>query len=331
MDATDLAILREMFSDRVLRLGGADPRISAAEIAARLGLPTSTVTQRRRNWRREGLVNGWIVFPNPRLFEMEVFGQIVVPSSASARAAVADALPTLPNAAHGWEPDSEPVLAGVWIGYVDRTPDSAERGAEILRRIPGLKVELTQHLFPMPECSVRPTQLDWRIIRAIRRTPEKPLGEVARELHVGFRTLARRFDRLLTEGALLFVPRLDFSRTAGTTAEVSLTIDPGTDVGELWNRIEREHPVVLPHAPWRSPTRVWDLVPGNPRYGPRVFYLVCLDSPAQGPTVIRTVERWPGVSEVNLNFLVKVWYAPQRYDELVEQRLEPSLRPPPRG
>ncbi|HLB69283.1 MAG TPA: AsnC family transcriptional regulator [Thermoplasmata archaeon] len=53
MDELDLAILREVSRHRVLWWGSLDPRLSAGDIADRLGLDRTTVWSRLRSWERQ--------------------------------------------------------------------------------------------------------------------------------------------------------------------------------------------------------------------------------------------------------------------------------------
>ena len=118
MDDRDLAILHEMFTDRVLRLGRADPRISAAQIGDRLDLATSTVSERIRAWRREGFLNGYIVFPNPALLGLKLIGHVLEPATLSAREKLVQLVSSSAiNILHG--------NGGIHILDLDGTPSGA--------------------------------------------------------------------------------------------------------------------------------------------------------------------------------------------------------------
>lgn len=67
----------------------------------------------------------------------------------------------------------------------------------------------------VPPVSRALTPLDWRIVRALRHDAKRPLADLARELKVTPRTVKNRFDRMIEEGSLWIIPRVDHAKIPG--------------------------------------------------------------------------------------------------------------------
>ncbi|HZY69507.1 MAG TPA: hypothetical protein VFF67_00820 [Thermoplasmata archaeon] len=320
MDDLDLDILREMFHGRVLKFGGFYPWVTPAQISRALGVPPSTVKLRLANWRKSGFLHGIALFPHPSLFGLGIYGLALDPESAAGRASIAEALKNHPTAAHVWEPET--IHSFYWIGYLDATRASMLEAERMFGRLPGVRViGDSDDSFPLPECSLDPSHLDWRIIRAVRARPEVPLSKIAAELHVGFRTIAHRFARLVSSHAILCMPRMDFRRTSRTFAMVLLVLSEDADPWELWARVEASRPVVLPFGNWGFPEMTWPAVAKFAENNRSLTYFVSLRTPSEGVNLLRTAERWSGVVRGFLTFPVAIWDIPTPYDAPLERKI----------
>ena len=303
MDETDLAILREMFVDRAVRLGGIDPRITAPQIARILRLSHTTVRARMRTWSREGFFEGYGVFPNPELLGLRVYGQLLVPSTPTARRILLENVSRLPDVVMAWETDP----GDLWLAYLGAGPEVAIRGGKSLSKITSVRVNHPAHLYPMPACDLRLSPSDWRIAQAVRSTPMASLRSIAHRLGVSFRTVRRRFDRMIDGRALLYSPRWNHSKTAGALASVAVHLTPEADLPETWNAIHHLGHQVLPMAPWAGTNFLWDLAPDRPDINYFVSFFTVFASPAESVLVQRRLESVPGVRKVEVEFPFRLW------------------------
>ena len=316
MDETDLRILREMFIDRTYRLGGADPTMSAARIAAILRLSHTTVVRRLRSWKEQGFLDGFFAFPNPALLGREIVAQILYSESPEARESIRAQLPKIPEVAFGWEVGR----GNIWLGYLSDGSDSPARGAEILAKVPKVAVAFAQYPYPMPPCSLRMSRTDWRIVQAIRAFTSNSIAEVADRLKMNLRTARRHLDRLLAGRALLYMPRLDHSKTNGSFATVYLDLDAPEDAPKVWRAVHDAVRTILPAGLWGAPDLVWRLDP-RPQWRCFISFFVVLRSPADLPSVVRPFEGIPGVRDVETEFPYRVLDFPGAIDDAIARRL----------
>lgn len=318
MDETDLAILREMFFDRVWRFGGLDPRVSSAEIARRLHLSHTTVSDRTRDWSEGGFLDGYVVFPNPDLFGLRLMGQILVSPSPRAASAVLAVAPRTRGLAYALELRDGDLL----LLYLGSDQTIAERGGAMLSRVPRVRMDNAYHPWPMPPSVGRVGELDWRIIRALRASPMAPLGTIARKLAISPRLLRRRFDRLLDHHVLFYLPRLDPSKTSGALAVFNVYLTEDADPSAVWKLIHDLNKVYLPLTPWGAENLVWELLPSRPDLNHFLLFFLVLESPARVTDMVRRIEGFPGVRSAHAEFWTRWWDFPRAYDLAIAELTE---------
>ncbi|MEA3198974.1 MAG: hypothetical protein QOE90_402 [Thermoplasmata archaeon] len=242
MDAVDLAILREMFRERVLFWGSLDPRVSTDAIARKVGVAGSTVRARLAAWHDAGFLARYDVLPNPALVGASLgAGNFRVADPRHKPQAFED-LALLEGTVSAQD------NLGGWMTttFLAHGPESLARRLKLLERLPGVAETLPCVPVRAPAPTMAPSPLDWRLLAALRHAPGASLGGVARELGVSTKTAARRYERLVAGRALWFVPELDFGRWRGAgLALLNLYLDPKTDSREVARAVRARLPDVL--------------------------------------------------------------------------------------
>lgn len=211
MDDLDAAILREMFRERVLLWGGHDPRLGTRDVADRLGVDRTTVWSRMRDWKEGGFLVRQEVLPNPSLFGAGIAAGEVRVDDPRRKAQAIEDLQLVDGVLSGLD------LVGPYIlvVYALESERALDRCTRLVAKLPSVDEVETCVPFEPPRSEIQPTARDWRILQALRRSPERPLTEIADDVGISRRTLTRRYGELLDANALWSFPVFDFSRYGG--------------------------------------------------------------------------------------------------------------------
>lgn len=208
MDALDVAILRTMGIDP----WGRDPKdpalLKAGRIAKELGVTPERVRDRIARLEKAGVIRGYQLVPNFRLFGMHSSCYYLRFRDEARIPEVASQLDNLDR------------MAGVWfyvgpvvcVDVTYRTPPELERVLRVLTALAGESEFYKFYDLEMPMLRRPLSNLDWRILKALRGRAMRPLREVASEIGVSTKTVQRRFDRMAKDGAFFIVPRLDWRK-----------------------------------------------------------------------------------------------------------------------
>lgn len=209
MDALDVAIIRETSHPRASFQWNV--RESYRGLAEAIGVDEETVRLRMRRLQDEGLMRGLELVLNPSLL-----GRVMLRID----------LPHLPPGRKPALLEQARLLDGIrWIfeHYEDslglvlfcERSDIARQTAlvEALAGCRGITCELET-----PPSDVEPTQLDWRILRALRPDPRRAYHEIAAELGVSSKTVRRRVERLIEGHACFMSSVVDLDRLRGGIA-----------------------------------------------------------------------------------------------------------------
>jgi DNA-binding Lrp family transcriptional regulator len=207
VDAKDLQILRligvQPFAD-----WPRDPdHLKPSYLARRLGLGLEAAKARVRRMEREGVIAGYEIYPNYALLGLLAAGYLFrLPGPATAR--------TMEDlqAIDGVGSVERFLGSAVCLDLYDRSPAGLERRVQLVSRVLGASECVRFAAFPWHRVVRAPTRLDWRIMLALRGRADRPLPDVAEELGVSARTVARRFSRLWEEGSVDTVAKLNTGR-----------------------------------------------------------------------------------------------------------------------
>lgn len=215
----DFAILCERY--RVVHGGlGFDPRKSPELIARRLGVSPATVRRRFADWRAEGFMLGYDVLPHPGLLGGRLAARLLEYPDAVAQERAVRRLSLVDGVIQ-----VIPSRTTLMVVYFLDTETQAGRRLLQLREISGTGTIGPEMSFDFPTCTRRMSRSDWRLVRALRRSPEAKLAALAVEVGQSPRTTSRRYNSLLDEGAIIFDPILDYSHFSETLAVVVAYLD----------------------------------------------------------------------------------------------------------
>jgi DNA-binding Lrp family transcriptional regulator len=288
LGSLDFAILRE-WAGAGSEVLGYDPRLSPEAIAKRLGVSPATVRRRLTAWRARGFLLGFDVLPHPGLLGGRFATRIVDFLNPIAQA----------RAIHSWSlidgmVQIVPARTTLCAVYFVDSESQAERRLRQLQATEGTKEIGPEMWFDFPPCARRMTRTDWRLVLALRRTPEASMAELAEEVGQSTRATARRFYSLLDEGALLFDPIFEFSRFSQTLAVLVVTVGPPERRADIDRQIHTLHPQSISS---------WGPTPPDPKGETATLSLwVTAPTTAELDELTARVAHLPGVTQVLL------WY-----------------------
>jgi DNA-binding Lrp family transcriptional regulator len=315
LDEVDFAIYRYMFPGGEGRFWGSrpviDPRISAREIGDLVHLSEVTVRARVAKLRSEGFIEGYDVWPSPRLFgaSLRVLELTARDTHHADRILfVLGRVDGVVSARVMIDEDSRHVQ----VSFVEDTPERRDRCAREIVRLSDAKIAIPSVPEWIPPCSRTMTPLDWRIVAQLRRSPELGLGEHARALGVTLKTLSRRFNELLDSHAILWTMSVDNSQLSVASCTVELE-DPALR-DEVSQRIETRIGGWLPVAraglgESLDPPAAWIAA---------VFWV---RSPAATEELIRKLLKIPGVRLVRRRFPSSTINVPTWLDRRLHEQL----------
>jgi DNA-binding Lrp family transcriptional regulator len=199
LDELDVRIYRALIADGTPAPALFQVRTSLREIARKLGADDMTVFNRYKRFQEIGLLSGWKLVINPRLFGFKVKDIMVDVHPESMKD---DAIRKL-RLVHGIMMIASAYGSSLAVQVVYNSADELSRTMELISRITNTERLLSVDV-PFPDCETkRLTQTDWDIIRALRDDARKSHVAVAKELGLSSRTVKNRITRLAKEKAIM--------------------------------------------------------------------------------------------------------------------------------
>jgi DNA-binding Lrp family transcriptional regulator len=320
VDDRDLDLLRWMYPQGV-RSWSIDPRITASDIAAQVGLSRKAVWARLRQWRKEGFWQGLYVRPNLTIFGARPLrAEIRVRDVAEGRGlfkelevieGVLGALLSFGDTAR--ETDVHSVLVHV----AGETADGVGKTMRQLRRLaPSGTVDGPWADRP-PAVSMRLTRLDWRLMAEFVAQPEAPLSRIGSRVGVTLRTVVRRRSRLLDHQVLAYRPMVDWTRHPSVL--ITLYCRGPQHLGRLRESLAAR----FPHRLEFSPEGLGYVGEG---YSPTTCYAarVPAHTPGAVQSLVLELSALPGVKAVR----PEVWVEYRDYPRWIHQRIAERITGP---
>ena len=315
MDRVDFAIFRSLCGDGGARFYAArtvmDPRISAVDVAEKIGISATAVRARLRRWHTEGLLRGYAVWPNPALFDVRVMS-IDLPVAANQPAdGLFLALKSVKGVLFARETIDEDRRV-VIVTFVSDTPESTKRRIQLLTRLASGDTVAPARSAWLPPCTVELSRLDWKIIRLFREEPLLPLPRAAREAGVTLKTLSKRYHRLLDGNAVWWTISVSNSKVPAVYVHVTFR-DPEFAIRgsrELGGRFPSWIPAVTGGYGFPPEVRPVHLVAVFP-----------LESPAGVADILREIHALPGVVSVRRRFPSESVCYPEWFDRRIEEKV----------
>ncbi len=309
MDATDFALYRYLSRDGLARFWGSrrliDPRVSARELADRVGLSEAGVRARLAGLRRQRLLGRSAVGVNPSLF--------------GASLVVADVPVRTPRESERLFRDLE-VLDGVvfardLLDEEDRkvsvylaadSPSGVSRRTSLLTRLAPSGVVRGPSPYWIPPCDRALTPLDRTLLGVFRSTPDGALAQYAAAAHVSLRTVSRRLELLLTSHACWWSHGSESEEWPLALLMLSLNAD--ADAAAVATEVSRRCESWLPVAP--------DGLGSDPAdRSPRIAGLVPVGTPSALEGLVRRVLAIDGVANLRRTFGLRSASFPQWVDD----------------
>lgn len=294
----------------VIRANGADA-LRPTRIARAVGVTPETVRERIQRMEKSGLLAGYDVVPNLRHLGLEAESFLIFPPDEAR-------LDELRNAVEFVEGLLEVTYflgCEVCVDLSFATPRERDRRLAALCDVAGDPEPKPFFGWGMPPVTRALTQLDWRIIRALRGRADRPLPEVADEIGVGYRTVKRHYDRMATEGSFFVRPLVDPTKEPGLVP-VALLFFFGPDGGAA---------TVANILRTFDDQRVFGAPPSSPKAG-NMDLLALAGSAAEVEAMRRKGAAIPGVARVRALMLTGIDPRMGWIDERIEAML---ARPSP--
>jgi DNA-binding Lrp family transcriptional regulator len=183
---------------------------SYADVARKLGVDEDTVRNRLKMMREIGLLRGWRVIPNARLFGMASSNVVLDFADQESKDA---AIPRIMNA-QGTILVQDFYGKTVQVTVFHREADDPERNLTSQ----GIAADLvTSWKVKLPGCEHKPKEVDWRIIAMMLRNAETKLPEIAATVKASQRTVKRRVNLMMESSAFFMQPLLNLRKAMGVT------------------------------------------------------------------------------------------------------------------
>ncbi|MGQ0534471.1 MAG: Lrp/AsnC family transcriptional regulator [Methanobacteriota archaeon] len=211
MDALDIRILRTMGLFPYGKVPRGPDALKPGYVAKKIGVTPETVRERIQRMEKAGLIAGYQVYPNLRHLGLEASAYIFVVEDEAKLAGVPQAIKPIDgllDAFYFLGPE-------MCVDLAYRGPRDRDRKLHLLSSAMGGAAMHEFYVQDMPRTEEPLSNLDWRILRALRGRARRPLVEVAEDVGVGYRTVKRRHDRMATQGDFFAVPLLDPGKEGG--------------------------------------------------------------------------------------------------------------------
>lgn len=161
-----------------------------------------------RDWEREGFLTTVSVSPNPLLFYTSLHAAVLQVASVADAQRVAEELDAFDGIISasprlGYMASLGPVEL-LRVFFAARDPRSVGRTMRAFRRLAKDGLVDGPYPFAAPKVARTLTEMDWRIIVALRANPTATLSRVAKLVGITLKTLIRRRDALLEAKAIFY-------------------------------------------------------------------------------------------------------------------------------
>jgi len=311
-DPLDIDILREMYRTRTVTVAGIDPRLNVSLIARRLRTSRTRIARRLKRWSDTGFVRRYDVWPNPALLHLTGWSVNLRVADRLEKPDILRRLGMVDGVVSAVE------FLGEWVSvqFVAPDEDSGRRRVEIFRHIKGVaEVEALYAWHPL-EPKAPLTSLDLRILRALRKRPRGTLTEIARAVGISTRTMTTRYERLVENWSVWFVPVFDFTQLPLPLVNLNVWFETGVSSEEMVRAVVKQFP--------------WSLEFGWGEFGPPEsvdFKTLFVTVPSVGAIedLERLVRSVPGTKDVELVVMLRTHSFPGWFDEMLA-RFAPPVR-----
>lgn len=218
MDYLDLQIFRSLGFLPYGQNCGDLSRLNPWVIGKKVGADGRTVKLRLNKMQKSGFIHYFQIYPNFRLLGLNgvayVFdvGDVVKKYEVIEKCSLVDGVTEIHNF----------IGPHVCIDFTYQDSRDESRRLELFRKLTLCESPARFYDRAMPSTEIGLSNLDWRIVKALRYNAFKPLSTVAEELGLTPKTVRRRFERMAQNNAMIIVPVVNPAHIANTITYVIL-------------------------------------------------------------------------------------------------------------
>jgi len=309
VDATDLAIYQHLSPDGQARFWASrrivDPRVTAREIAGKVGLSEAGVRARLTNLKAEGFLRGTQLGVNPSLFDAEIVVSEVPIERPQDSSRLLHELADVDGVVFARDLLDEQDRK-ILVYYISDGPLATARRTRLIERFSPTSSLRGPTPYWIPSCDRALTELDWRLLAVFRARPDDSLSGFAARARLSLKTTSRRFTSLLDARACWWSHSNDSSEWP--LALLQITVDADADPDRTAELLGREIKAWLPVAS--------DGFGIDPRAKRRqVAGLVPVSGPAALEGLVQRALSLEGVHDVHRTFGLRSASYPGWFDE----------------
>lgn len=205
-----------------------------------------------------GAIQGYEAYPSIHSLEHDAAGYLWRVDDPDEKASALDRLASVEGVVEVADYVGDPLF--VHLAYRS-TSQARRRLARLEEIVPGPEPDRIART-TRPGSGSQLSNLDWRIVHALRGDAKRSPSEVAEEVGVSYRTVKRHVDRMTGEGVLCLAPKVDPGEFSGVLVfDLFCTVD--ADRREAVRRELRElfsDRILSARAPWALEPPYVDLV-----------------------------------------------------------------------
>ena len=218
MDELDFKIFKAIEFRPYGEHAGDLSRLNPWVIAKKVGADGNTVKLRLNKMKQGGFIHYFQIYPNFRLLRMQgaayVFHvpDVLEKNDIIGKCSLVDGVTEIHNF----------IGPNICIDFSYSDSRDEARRLELYRSLTRCSEPERFYERVMPPVEIELSNLDWRIIKALRYHAFKPLSEVASELGLSAKTVRRRFERMAKNNAVIVVPLVNPADIPNTITHVLL-------------------------------------------------------------------------------------------------------------
>lgn len=218
MDELDFKIFKSIDFRPYGEHAGDLSRLNPWVIAKRVGADGNTVKLRLNKMKQSGFIRYFQIYPNFRLLGMQGAAYLFGLPDVIQKHEIIDkcSLVSGVNEIHDY------IGPNICIDFSYADGRDETRQLQLFRSLTGCETPERFYERVMPPVQVELSNLDWRIIKALRFHAFKPLSAVADELGLSPKTVRKRFERMAKNNAVIIVPLVNPAEIPNTITHVLL-------------------------------------------------------------------------------------------------------------
>lgn len=232
MDQLDFKIFKSLgfrpFGPNATDLSRLNPWV----IAKKVGADGNTVKLRLSKMKKSGFIKYFQIYPNYRLlgiidsaysFHLD---DVLEKNEIIDRCSLVDGVTEIHNF----------IGSFICIDFTYQDSRDERRRLEMFRNL--TRCDSPEKFYDryMPEVNINLTNIDWRIIKALRYDAFKPLSKVAKELRLTAKTVRKRFERMAQNNAIIIVPLVNPGEIPDTITHVILLYPSPSERDEVMRK-----------------------------------------------------------------------------------------------